>query len=165
MTDLAPYRTAYELGRLRRALVECCALAVPLLAARAIGHPVSPLVAVALAALFGAMRWSGGPWSRAAVVGVVAGSIPFLVPVGLVLAARVECPPYCEPICAAAGFVSGLAIATVAAHSGKVLAAGGLLAALVGVLGCAPFGGTTVMGMIVAVALGVGIGRMRLVAA
>jgi hypothetical protein len=53
----------------------------------------------------------------------------------------------------------------VAAHNSKVLAAGGLLAALVGVLGCAPFGGTTVIGMVLAVAVGVGIGRVRLVAA
>jgi len=162
MIELSSYRRAYELGRLRDAALGTAAAAVPLLLARVLGHPLPVALSILALLMFAVLRWRGRWWDRAANVGLAMGFIPFTVPVALSVLSRVECPPYCEPICAIAGLVAGVGLGSFA-REGNVapVLAGTSLAILMGVLGCTAFGATTAVGMAGAVLVGVGFGRLR----
>jgi hypothetical protein len=140
-------RRAYERGRLGWA-ARVAAYVVPLVALSAVmaGNPTVSLAAgAALLAVSVAARWRGLTWGGAVPTGLVAGLIPFGLMMTLKLGsgyfcALGGCMEHCTRFCAAGGLAAGLLLA---AHARRLehgvteyLIAGGIVAALTGVLGC-----------------------------
>jgi len=157
-------RRIYEIGRLRGALgwsIPALILAaVVALVVRQISVPLA--IGVALYAASAGLLW----WGRAPGRGVLPGLVFGLVPLGAALIANFyghacvgpACFRVCTVACFAGGLVAGLLTARVAARSpnamGLFLSAASV-AFLTGVLGGACMGVYPVIGMGVAIALGV----------
>lgn len=161
-------RRAYELARVRRALLASS----PILALAAIAAAISPspsrVVPFAILS-FGAaalMCWHGRSLSRAVLVGMLAGVVPLALSLGV--NHWHACGPhgcashgfssFCAPACALGGLVGGLGVG-LAAHRKRAspsfwLGASGLTWA-VGALGCACVGASGVIGLAAGLLVGV----------
>jgi hypothetical protein len=172
-TDLAQVqrraRVAYELARLRLALLGVAPVTVVVAVAACVAHrPVSTLwFGVATLAVGAAMLWYGRDPQRAVLPGIAAG----LVPLALALCANNMhscgpdgCSSFCVPACMLGGVVAGLAVAGVGnqrrAGVWFWLSASGL-ALLTGSMGCACIGYSGVAGLAVGFAAGVVPGLLR----
>jgi hypothetical protein len=172
-TDLAQAqrraRVAYELARLRLALLGVAPVAVVVAVAACVAHrPVSTLwFGGATIAVGAAMLWYGRDPQRAVLPGIAAG----LVPLALALCANNwhscgpgGCSSFCVPACTLGGVVAGLAVASVGnqrrAGVWFWLSASGL-ALLTGSMGCACIGYSGVVGLGVGFAAGVVPGLLR----
>lgn len=165
-TDLAPLkrrvRRAYELARVRAALLGVAPVMVIAIAATCVAHRPSSTLGFGLAAvLVGAvMLWYGRDAQKAVLPGIAAG----LVPLVLALCANYVhvcgpdgCSTLCMPACAMGGGVAGLVVATVGNRRKMGLwywVCASSLALLTGAMGCACMGYSGVMGL----ALGFGAG-------
>ncbi|MCU0677522.1 MAG: hypothetical protein MUE69_32645 [Myxococcota bacterium] len=161
-------RRVYELARIRRAVLA----ASPILALATVAALVSPsptrVVPFALLS-FGAaalMVWQSRSMSRAALVGMLAGTVPL----ALSLAANQwhACGPhgcashgfssFCAPACAVGGLVAGLGVGLASPRTRGAapfwIGASGL-AWGVGALGCACVGAVGVVGLAVGLLAGV----------
>ena len=146
-TDLAHLqrraRTAYELGRLRLALLGVAPVAVIIAGAMCLGHrPMSACGSVGDGRGRGGHNWYGRDPQRAVFPGIAAGMVPLL----LALCANRwhacganGCISFCVPACAIGGVIAGLAVAVVGNKRRLgvwfwVSASG--LAVLTGAMGC-----------------------------
>lgn len=156
-------RVAYELTRVRLALLGVAPVAVIVAVAACVAHrPASTLgFGVATIAVGAAMLWYGRDPQRAVLPGIVAG----LVPLVLALCAKnmhscgpAMCSNFCVPVCTLGGVVAGLAVASVGnqrrAGVWFWLSASGL-ALLTGSTGCACVGYSGVVGLGVGFAAGI----------
>jgi hypothetical protein len=172
-TDLAQAqrraRVAYELARLRLALLGVAPVAAVVVVAACVAHrPVSTLwFGVATIAVGAVMLWYGRDPQRAVLPGIAAG----LVPLALALCTNNMhscgpdgCSSFCVPACTLGGVVAGLAVASVGnqrrAGVWFWLSASGL-ALLTGSMGCACIGYSGVVGLGVGFAAGVIPGLLR----
>lgn len=148
-------RVAYELGRLRLALLGVLPMALVVVVAVWTTHrPQSALCFGAATLLAGAtMIWYGRDPQKAVLPGVVAG----IIPLGLALAANHlhvcgpgGCTSLCVPACTLGGVLSGLLVARAGqrrhAGFGFWLSASGL-ALLTGAMGCACLGYSGLAGL------------------
>jgi hypothetical protein len=151
-------RRAYEWGRWRRGLATS-SWAAPAIVLACFGCTprielvLAPLVVLAAAA----MVWRGGALGRAVVPGLLAGTVPVLVPVVVRCGSLENAPQICLMLSLGGGVVSGLIVSAVEARLGaprpQILAAS-LLAALTGTMGCAMFGLGGLAGLAAGLALG-----------
>lgn len=157
-------RRFYEIGRLCGALGwSIPALIVATLVALVVGQGSVPLVVgVALYAASVGLLW----WGRAPGRGVLPGLLFGLVPLSAALIANVHghaclggaCFRACTVACFGGGLIAGLLIAGVAVRSANPLAlflGAASIAFLTGLIGGACMGVFPVLGMAVAIALGV----------
>jgi len=138
-------RAAYERGRWRTAAAEALWL-VPFiaLAVRHCTHlSIGCVASLALLACVGTLRWRGGIWGRAAVVGAIAALPALLMP--LLLPCCIDCPPNlsaqtCGLLCGTLGLFSGALLGSWSARQGtdrhRALIGGGLVLAACSALGC-----------------------------
>jgi hypothetical protein len=140
-------RRAYELGRLRRALrvglVVLPLTAVSLLVAHS--RLASGLTGAALLVAAVTFRWRGRALGAAVAPGLLAGLIPFALPVLVKCGAGYFCTlegcmVYCLRFCGGGGLAAGVLLAVAARRRdedvNRFLLAGGVVAALTGLLGC-----------------------------
>jgi hypothetical protein len=162
-------RVAYELGRLRRALLGVAPVALLTVVAACVAHRPASTLGFGLAAVgVGAfMLWYGRDPQRAVLPGVAAG----LVPLVLALCANhvhacgsSSCSSLCVPACAFGGLVAGLAVASVGNQRKAPVwfwLSASSLALLTGAMGCACIGYAGVAGLGVGFAVGVVPGLLR----
>jgi hypothetical protein len=157
-------RTAYELGRLKRALVGFAPAMV--LAAMAIsigGRPsfTAPF-AVALFAAGVAALWYGRDPKRAVLPGVVAGLVPVVLTLCAMHVGHLCLGDHCTSVCLAACIVGGVGAGVAVAYVGlkrkqgvRYWLAASLLAVLTGSMGCACLGYSGLAGLGLGYILGV----------
>lgn len=162
-------RVAYELGRLRLALVGVAPVALVAAVAVWLGHrPMSALGFGLATVMVGAtMLWYGRDPQRAVLPGVAAGLVPLFL---ALCASRYHacgpngCISFCVPACTLGGVVAGLAVASVGnkrrAGAWFWLSASGL-AVLTGAMGCTCIGYSGVVGLGIGFAGGVVPGLLR----
>jgi hypothetical protein len=138
----------YERGRLGAALR--AAWFVPLLLAASLWGCGAPSLAIAGGAavlvLSVALHWRGGVWAEARAAGLLAGLVPFALPLVLRALGHPCSPGECDAFfgtAVAGGLLAGVAIG-VRAPDRRAAAVALLLAGLIGSLGCALAG---VMGL------------------
>lgn len=158
-TDLARLRRrarwAYEVGRLRRALLGMTpVLAIVVVAACVTHRPVSTLgFGLATLSIGGAMLWYGRDPQKAVLPGIAAGLVPLVLALcanHLHVCSPEGCSTLCLPACALGGVVAGLAVAGV----GNQRRAGpwfwgsaSALSLLTGAMGCACLGYSGLFGL------------------
>jgi hypothetical protein len=152
-------RRAYELGRLRSAL-RVVVFVVPMVGLALLGANGPAAVTLVTGALLYlvsvALLWRGKGYGRAASAGLLAGSVPLLVPMLLRSGASCciggGCWSMCMPICIATGLVAGLVIGFRGAqqreHSLSFTIAAMVVAGLAGSLGCRIIGAAGILGMV-----------------
>jgi hypothetical protein len=151
---------AYERGRLRWALqIGWIVLALVGVSFVCVGvSAISAATAVLLWATATALRWRGQTWSAAVRTGLLAGLIPFTLLLVLksgsgVFCALGGCMEHCIRYCGIGGLTAGLLLAVRARrHEDRLvgfLVAGGVIAALTGILGCFVGGLTGMVWMVV----------------
>jgi hypothetical protein len=158
-TDLeACARRAYEWGRWRKGFATAL-WALPAVALASFG--CTPRVAYLLAPLVvlsaAAMVWRGGALGRAVIPGLLAGTVPVLVPVVVRCGAFEDSGWICLLLSLGGGGLSGLLISAVEArlHARRTeVLAVAALAALTGTMGCAMFGMGGLAGLVAGLALG-----------
>jgi len=172
-TDLAQVRrrvrVAYEIGRLRLALLGILPVILIVALAACFSHrPMSALwLGVATVTVGATMLWYGREPQRAVLPGIAAG----LVPLALALCANHVhvcgidgCSSLCVPACALGGVIAGLGVASVGnrrrAGAGFWLSASGL-ALLTGAMGCACVGYAGIAGLALGFGAGVVPGLLR----
>lgn len=148
-------RRAYELGRLRRALLGVTPVLLIVTVAACVAHrPLSTLwFGLATLSLGAAMLWYGREPQKAVLPGVVAG----LVPLALALYANHThacggeiCSSLCVPACALGGVIAGFAVASVGLQRRAgpwFWASASALALLTGAMGCACIGYSGIVGL------------------
>ena len=156
-------RAAYERGRLLRAATEA-AIVVPIVAASAIWSSsarVSLAAGVVLAVLLVALRARGQHFGRAALTGLVAGLAPMVLPLALhrsgwCCIGGVACTSFCFTACIVGGVIAGAWVGARALRGESrpvaFIAAAGLVALLVGSLGCIVSGAAGLLGLAAALA-------------
>lgn len=156
-------RRAYELGRVRRGLgFALWVLPMVALSLFACRRPLLTLIAGALLyALVAAFGARGQAYGRALRPGLLAGSVPLLLPLLMRMGGHAclggACWSLCMIGCIAGGTLAGAAIgiASAAQHEerGTFIAVASLVAGLAGVLGCAVAGAAGISGMVLGLAL------------
>jgi hypothetical protein len=151
-------RRAYELGRVRGAVIGILPIVVIAMVAGFVDRMWTPVYYAGppLLAIAAFLLWRGRHYGRAVLPGVAAGVVPF---VAMQIArasghacAGPACYSVCVPACVIGGAIAGVIIARVAKRSTAPLgswAAGGVVAALTGALGCACIGIFGVLGLVV----------------
>lgn len=162
-------RFAYEVGRLRRALLGVAPLVVLAALATAVTHrPMSAIGFGAAAIAVGTfLLWFGRDAQRAVLPGFVAG----IAPLSLSLCAnRVHvcsggaCTSLCIPACIVGGIAAGLAVATIGNRRDAGIwywLCASALALLTGAMGCACIGYSGVIGLAIGFGAGVAPGLLR----
>lgn len=161
MPTPSQFAAAYERGRGKRALADALPL-LPLVGA-AVGASAAwaqGVLAPLLLAAFLFLRWRGLELGRGAMYGVAAGALPLLVPTVLAWNGMAcdACPTWCRVACGVAGGLGGVVLGS-RARTAKSLVAGAVVATLAALLGCWPMGTATLLGMLVALAVGSGAAR------
>jgi hypothetical protein len=162
-------RVAYELGRLRRALLGVVPVVVIVAIATCFAHrPSSTLWFGFATAVVGAgMLWYGRDPQKAVLPGIAAGLVPLVF---ALCANHVHscgpdgCTTLCVPACAVGGVVAGIAVAAVGNQRRAGVAfwlTGSALALLTGAMGCACIGYSGVVGLGLGFAAGVVPGLVR----
>lgn len=150
-------RRAYELGRVRLGLGYAL-FVVPGIALSILlrGDTTSSLALGGLAiALVTLSTWRGGAWAAAVVPGLVAGTVPLLLPLAARLTTHGCSGEVCWSVCMLscvlgglfAGGLMGLRAGRLAVDRGRFLVGAGAIAILSGSLGCAFAGLAGVAGM------------------
>jgi hypothetical protein len=157
-------RRAYELGRLRDAALHAWPAPLLTLFALRCCEPTvdTALVGGLLTAAVVALRWRGEAFGRAIAPGLLAGSVPMLLPTlnRLLQPQCASCGPigWCLAWCVVGGVLAGALVGWRAARPGgggwRFAASGGLVAALAGSLGCLVAGYLGLAGMAVGFVLG-----------
>jgi hypothetical protein len=119
------------------------------------------VVGLALFALVTVLSWRGQSYGRAVMPGLLAGSIPLLLPLALrstgLCCVGGVCLPLCMIGCTVGGLAAGVSLGLRSAaekdHGWTFLAAAVAIAALAGMLGCVIVGAAGVAGMATAVLL------------
>lgn len=162
-------RRAYELGRLRRALLGVAPVLVIIAVAACVAHrPVSTLwFGLATVTIGAVMLWYGRDPQKAVLPGIAAGLVPLVFALcgnHMHACGTDGCSSLCVPACALGGVVAGLAVASV----GNQRTAGpwywvsaSLLALLTGAMGCACIGYSGVVGLGIGFAAGIVPGLLR----
>jgi hypothetical protein len=162
-------RRAYELARLRRALLGVAPVLVIIVGAASFAHrPVSTLwFGVGTLAVGAAMLWYGRDPQKAVLPGIAAGLVPLMFALcanHVHMCGADSCSSLCVPACTLGGVVAGLAVASV----GNQRRAGpwfwvsaSALAILTGAMGCACMGYSGVMGLAVGFGAGMVPGLLR----
>jgi hypothetical protein len=162
-------RWAYELARLRRALLGVAPVLVIVTVAACVAHrPVSTLwFGLATFSVGAVMLWYGRDPQKAVLPGIAAG----LVPLAFALCANHMhscgpdgCGTLCVPACALGGVVAGLAVASVGNQRKagvRFLVSASALALLTGAMGCACVGYSGVLGLAVGFGAGLVPGLLR----
>lgn len=158
-------RFAYELGRLRRALIGVApVLVIVALATALTDRPASAIAFGASTVALGiAMLWHGRDPQRAVLPGVAAGLIPLvfaLLASHLHVCGADGCTSLCVPACTVGGVIAGLVVASVGRQrtvDGSVDGKRGVgpwfwvsasaLTLLTGAMGCACLGYSGVIGL------------------
>ncbi|HEV8324652.1 MAG TPA: hypothetical protein VG389_23745 [Myxococcota bacterium] len=149
-------RRAYERGRLAAGVRRAWPVVpMAMLSLAGCQRPVFTLVAGAvLAAAAVGLVWRGEAWGRAVVPGLVAGTLPLLLPIlvrQLHACPGGSCAGACLVACTVGGLAAGaaLGVRAVRLESGRLsyLIAGAVIAGLTGALGCAVSGVAGVVGM------------------
>jgi hypothetical protein len=162
-------RLAYELGRVRLALLGIAPLLILIAAAVWLGERPAAALAFGSAtlALGAGMLWYGRDPQRAVLPGIAAGMVPlaFALCANKMYACGADgCSSLCVPACTLGGVVAGLAVAGVGnqrrAGPAFWLSACGL-ALLTGAMGCTCIGSSGVVGLGVGIAAGVVPGLLR----
>lgn len=154
-------RRAYERGRVRLAL-PVLAFVVPVTAIAMLGCNLPAITAVnggLLAVIASAFVWRGGPLGRAVWPGLLAGFLPFALPLVVRVAghAHAECTmlPWA---CGGGGLVGGvlLGFGVLQTHARRLptFLAAALIAALTGTMGCVLLGFAGIGGMALALVAG-----------
>jgi hypothetical protein len=157
----ADARRAYELGRLKLGL-RTAALAIPMLglSVAAGGKPATTALAgAALVVLSVYFRWRGQAWGRGVLPGLIAGSLPLVLPPLLRSSGHFCMGGGCWSVCmigcvlggALAGMTIGIASAAEKQQRTAFLLSASLVAGLAGVLGCSIVGAAGITGMAIAV--------------
>ena len=157
----ANLRRAYELGRLRMALRPAL-LVIPMVAlSLAFCHHAALTMAVGLGlfALAVAFGWRGRTDARAVLPGLLAGTVPLVLPMLLRGSGHCcvngACWSMCMVGCVAGGLAAGIAVGLAAAiHATErwtFLVAATAVAGTAGILGCATAGTAGIAGMVLAV--------------
>lgn len=162
-------RFAYEMGRLRLALLGILPVILIVAIAASVNYRPMPALwlGVATVIIGATMLWYGREPQRAVLPGITAG----LVPLVLALCANHfhacgldGCSTLCVPACVLGGVVAGIAIASVGnqrrAGVGFWLSASGL-ALLTGAMGCACLGYSGIAGLAIGLGAGVVPGLLR----
>ena len=153
-------RRAYELGRLRWSLRFAPAVAAAFVVAVGCGRPLDVCGALGAAVLLLAvgLSFAGGEAGSAVTPGLVAGSFALVLPLAVRTIGHfcdsAACMSLCMPACVVGGALAGAFLALRAARDerGRVfLAAGVVIAGLVGSLGCTLAGLSGVVGMLAGV--------------
>ncbi len=152
-------KRAYEVGRFREALA-FAVFVVPmvvlsLLVCRQPG--LTGLGGSALLLLAIGFRWRGGAVGRAVMPGLLAGSVPLVLPVLLRSSGHCciggACWSICMLGCVAGGVLAGVAVGVAAQaeleRRWTFLSAATLIAGLSGLLGCAIVGAAGIAGMVI----------------
>lgn len=164
-------RTAYEVGRVRRAFVGFAPLSLLLVGVGCVfGDQPSWTVSLGsgLFLLGVTMLWYGRDVGRAVLPGVAAGSVPL----SLVLLARhfghactgESCSTVCMQACAIGGIAAGIAVASVgnARRSGPGFwLSASALAILTGAMACACLGVSGIAGLVLGYSAGLAPGLLR----
>lgn len=160
-------RRAYELARVRRAIVGVLPVLVIIACAAPFAQRLASTLGFGLAtAVAGAvMLWYGRDPQRAVLPGVVAGLVPLALSLGanfVHVCGPLGCSSLCVPACSLGGTLAGLGVARVG-HRRRAgpafwLSASGL-ALLTGAMGCACIGYSGLVGL----GLGFGAGLVTLV--
>lgn len=154
---------AYDLGRLRHAVRNAVVLVTPLLALSlyGCGAPAATIVlGSSLAALVALFTWRGGAWRRALGPGLLAGLVPFAIPVVAEITGSGCSGGNCRPLeiaCVLGGLSGGAFLGWTAPryprswHAPLAGAAG--VAWLTGALGCIVLGTLGLTGVGLAILL------------
>ncbi|MBS2023017.1 MAG: hypothetical protein JST92_11435 [Deltaproteobacteria bacterium] len=155
-------RRAYERGRWTHAL-KLGLLALPLLCLSGIVPCQTNLLWVTAPLLFAALvgfSVRGGEFSAALLPGLLAGLVPFTLPVATRLIGHLcessLCMTICMPACCAGGLFAGASIGLLARAEERplrFLLAATLLSVLTGAMGCSVAGITGIVGMLAATAI------------
>jgi hypothetical protein len=148
-------RWAYELARLRRALLGVAPLVVIVLLSACVAHrPVSTLwFGLATVSIGALMLWYGREPQRAVLPGIAAGLVPLVFALCanyLHVCTAEGCSSLCVPACALGGVVAGLAVASVGNQRRAGLwfwVSASSLALLTGAMGCACIGYSGIVGL------------------
>jgi len=156
-------RRAYEMARLRSALVRTWPVPVAAWLAIRLGATPSHVMALAAPLAIAAivMMWKGGSIGRAVGPGFAAGIAPLVLP-GLMMdcatACSANCATWCSTSCVVGGIVAGSLVGLRAARVRGGGVAFGLSAAAVaaatGAMGCFVGGAVGVLGMLAGLAIG-----------
>jgi hypothetical protein len=172
-TDLAHLqqraRWAYELGRLRRALLGVAPVLVIVAVAALVAHrPTSTLwFGLATVSVGAAMLWYGRDPQKAVLPGIAAGLVPLVLALctnDLNACGADGCRSLCLPACTLGGVVAGLAVASVGNQRRAGLwfwLSASSLALLTGAMGCACIGYSGVIGLGLGFGAGVVPGLLR----
>lgn len=165
-TDLARIerkaRLAYELSRLRRALLGFAPMLGLVVIAVLLGHRATPTLVFG-AGLFASgviLLWYGHDVKRAVLPGVAAGTVPLL----LALCAKHlhacvggVCMSLCVPVCVLGGLIAGAIVAAAGIRGRRGVAfwlAGSGMTLFTGAMGCACAGPWGIVGLIVGYVVG-----------
>jgi len=156
-------RQAYELARLRHAILSAWPVPLAGWLAHRLGaseqHVLALAVPLAVAAV--AMMWRGGAVGRAVPPGLAAGIAPLILP-GLAMncasACSASCATWCATSCVAGGIVAGGIVGFRTARFGdgwwRFGIAAAAIAATTGAMGCFVGGAVGVVGMLAGFAFG-----------
>jgi hypothetical protein len=156
-------RFAYEVGRLRRAIVRAWPIPLAALLAVRLGSTAAHVFALAVPLSVAAILlvWKGGVAGRAVAPGLAAGTAPLVLP-GFAMDCAVACMASCQTwstvSCVGAGVLAGAFVGYRAARVGDggaaFTAVAAAIAATTGAMGCLVGGAVGVMGMLAGLAIG-----------
>lgn len=158
IAGLAEVRTAYERGRVRDALIGVLPIVVVIILAGLVDGAWTPALCAGPPLLLGAgvLLWRGRHFGRAVLPGVAAGVVPFfamqVARASGHACAGTACYSVCVPTCVLGGAAAGILLTQMSKRSTAPLAswaAGGVMAALTGALGCACVGTFGALGLLV----------------
>ena len=162
-------RLAYEMGRLRLALLGVLPVFLLIFAALLFSHRRDSTLWLGVASVTVGflMLFYGREPQRAVLPGIAAGAVPLALALcanNLHACGSHGCSSLCVPACIVGGAVAGLAVATIGNHRKAGvwfwLPASGL-AVLIGAMGCACIGYSGVVGLAAGFAAGMAPGLLR----
>jgi hypothetical protein len=154
-------RRAYEIGRIRLAVLGALPIALAVVAATSVATRPDSTLVFGLIAVGMTMLWYGRDLQRAVLPGFLAGLVPLVL---ALCANRLHacgpdgCTSYCVPACALGGIAAGLSVASIGHElraSARFWLSASALALLTGSMGCACIGFSGVIGLSVGYAAGV----------
>jgi hypothetical protein len=160
-------RLAYELGRLRLGALRALWVVPLALIALALNADRGTVLLLGIAAqlLTIGFTWQGGPWARAIFPGLLAGGIPLLLPLVVLLVQGHDCAAcapsgilmsLCVGACVVGGLSGGALVGWLARGDLRFALASGTLAAVIGAMGCSTVGYVGMIGAAAGLVIGGG---------